>query len=375
MSVAPPGLTRRPARPDVLAAPSSRAGTHPGLRTEPWRDWAVLAVLNHGQLLAVGGLRPGWPWLLLNALPLGLTLAIGTLTVLHDAGHRRFARAEWPNVLAVQTSVPLGLWVGHWTLKHRVHHRVSQVYPLDESTRSSSLLRLHPATPLRPVHRYQHLYAWALYGLAWVGELRSQLTYLRTGSVAGTDTPRGLARVRSFLSEKALCAVVLTPYALLSGPGRFAVYLLTAMTFGSVFAAVVLVVGHVNIGLAPTTQAPTGREWSGHLVRTTASFSTSNTAVRWLTGGMTHHLAHHLRPVAARRELPALHRTLVPQVAAAAHTPQVDYPTLTSAIRSHFQRLRELGRPARSLDVHVANAAQKAAPDVRPGVTPGTTSA
>lgn len=87
----------------------------------------------------------------------------------------------------MQTSVPLGPWVGHWTLKHRVH-RVSQVYPLDESTRSSNLLRLHPAVALRPVDRHQHLYAWALYGLAWAGELHSQLTHLRR-SAAGYDPP------------------------------------------------------------------------------------------------------------------------------------------------------------------------------------------
>lgn len=375
MTITPLQRIRRPDRADVPAA-APRAGIGPGSRAEPWRDWAVLALLNHGQLLVVASLRPGWPWLLLAALPLGGTLAIGTLTVLHDAGHRRFARAEWPNVLAVQTSVPLGLWVGHWTLKHRVHHRVSQVYPLDEATRSSSLLRLHPAVEPRPIHRYQHLYAWALYGLAWAGELRSQLTYLRTGSVSGTDTPRGPARVRSFLTEKALCALVLTPYTLIAGAGRLAVYLLIAMTFGSVLAAVVLVVGHINVGLEPTSEAPTGREWPGHLVRTTASFSTSNTAVRWLTGGMTHHLAHHLRPVAARRELPALHRSLVPQVAAAAGERQVDYPTLTSATRSHFQRLRELGRPARTSRPAVADAAaQNRAGGVCAGATTGVTGA
>lgn len=341
------GLGRRPAPPaddPVRARSSSGTGLSP--RGEPWRDWAVLAVLNHAQLLAVAVLRPGWPWLLLAALPLAATLAVGTLTVLHDAGHRRFARAEWPNVLAVQTAVPLGLWVGHWALKHRVHHRAAQVYPLDESTRSSALVRLHPAVALRPIHRYQHVYAWVLYGLAWAGELRSQLTYLRTGSVAGTDTPSGSARLRSFLTEKALCALVLTPYVLAAGAGRLAVYLVVAMTLGSVLAAVVLVVGHINVGLEPTTEAPTGREWAAHLVRTTASFNTGSTAVRWLTGGMTHHLAHHLRPVAPRHELPALHRTVVLEATLATGLLQVEYPTLISATRSHWRRLRELGLPA-----------------------------
>lgn len=347
MTAAFVGVSRRPAtrgagRRRVL----SKAWRASGSRAEPWRDWAFLAVLNHTQLLVVAVFQPRWPWLLLAALPLGVTLAIGTLTVLHDAGHRRFARAEWPNVLAVQTAVPLGLWVGHWTLKHRVHHRVSQVYPLDESTRSSALLRMHPAVPLRPVHRYQHVYAWVLYGLAWAGELRSQLTYLRTGSVAGTETPGRRVRWRSFLTEKTLCGLVLAPYGMLAGAGWLAVLMLAAMTVGSVVAAVVLVVGHINEGLESPTEAPTGPQWSAHLVRTTASFRTGSTAVRWMTGGMTHHLAHHLRPVAARHELPALHRTVVLEVSVATGVPQVEYPTLISAVCSHRRRLQELGRAA-----------------------------
>jgi linoleoyl-CoA desaturase len=313
-------------------------------RGESWRDWAAIAVLNHAQLLVVALLRPEWPWLLVAAVPLSVTLAIGTLTVLHDAGHRRFSRREWPNVFATQTSVPLGLWVGHWTLKHRVHHRASQVYPVDEATRSG-LVRMHPAVPLRSFHRYQHIYAWFLYGLAWVGELNSQLTYLWNGYVAGTETPGRAARLKSFLIEKAFCGLMLLPYILLMGVGSLAVYLVTAMSLGSVLAAIVLVVGHINEGLEPPTEVPSQREWSKHLVRTTASFNTGSRPVRWLTGGMTHHLAHHLRPVAPRHELPVLHDTVVQDVVASSGLPLVEYQTLTRATLSHGRRLRELGRP------------------------------
>lgn len=346
------GTVRPTAGPAAGEAPSrSRQGrlrlARPAAgRVEPWRDWAVLAVVNNGVLLVVALTRPAWPWLLLAGLPLGLGLATATLTVLHDAGHRRFSRRAWPNVLAVQTAAPLGLWVAHWTLKHRVHHRVTQLYPVDESTRSSSMVRLHPSAPWRPVHRFQHLYTWPLYGLAWAGELRSQLTYLRTGVVTGSDTPGAGRRLASFTVEKALCLVVLAPYIWLLGVGRLALLLLTAMTVGSVLAALVLVVGHINIGLDPPSSAPQPGEWLTHLVRTTASFSTTSPTARWLTGGMTHHLAHHLRPVAPRRDLPGLHATTVAAAVAASGAPQVEYPTLVSAVRGHWRRLKELGLPA-----------------------------
>jgi len=304
-----------------------------------------LTLVNHGLLLIVALAAPSPGWLLVAVAALGLGLATATLTVLHDAGHRRLSSRTWLNVLAVQTAAPIGLWVAHWTLKHRVHHRVTQVYPLDDATRSSGLVRLHPSAPRRPIHRLQHLYAWALYGLAWVGELRSQLSYVRSGVLAGIDTPNRTERASSFVVEKGVCALMLAPYAVLMGAGRLAVLLAAAMTIGSAIAAVVLVVGHINSGLSPTSQAPQGRQaWAAHLVRTSASFSTENRVTRWLTGGMTHHLAHHLRATASRSELPTLHKTTVAQVAATAGVAVVEYPTLRSAVHGHWRMLRALGR-------------------------------
>lgn len=331
---------------DPAASTSSKRSWRDAARIEPWRDWAILTVVNHALLLALAITRPGLPWLLLAAVPLGLTLSIATLTVLHDAGHRRLSHHLVLNVLAVQTAAPIGLWVGHWTLKHRVHHRVTSVYPLDDSTRASGLVRLHPRAPRRPVHRFQHVYAWLLYGLAWVGELRSQLTYLRTGAMSETRSPAGPRRLASFAIEKAICLAVLMPYGLLMGFGPLALLLVTAMTFGSAVAAVVLVVGHINSGLSPSLTAPEGRDaWHAHLVRTSASFSTNSRVVRWVTGGMTHHLAHHLRATAPRAELPALHVTKVAEIVAASGEALVEYPTFASAVRGHWRALRDLGAP------------------------------
>jgi linoleoyl-CoA desaturase len=290
--------------------------------------------------------RPSWPWLLLLAIPLGVTLSTATLTVLHDAGHRRLSRRTWPNVLAVQTAAPVGLWVGHWTLKHRVHHRVTQVYPLDDATRSSGIVRLHPGAPLWRVHRYQHVYAWAMYTLAWLGELRSQVTFVRTGVIAGIDAPPFVRRLGSFVLEKGLCVLFLAPYGVLLGVGHLALLLVAAMTVGSICAAVINVVGHINVGLVPTSTAPRGSEWSAHIVRTTASFSLESRAMRWLTGGLTHHLAHHLRPIAPRADLPTLHNTLVMDIAKTAGVPVTVYPNLSTAVRGHLRTLRVLGEPA-----------------------------
>jgi linoleoyl-CoA desaturase len=309
---------------------------------EPWRDAVAIGALNQGVLLLAVALRPGWGMSALLGAALAVGLATGTLTVLHDAGHRMLSRSAWPNVLAVQLAVPAGLWVGQWTLKHRVHHKLSQVYPIDESTRSSSLLRLHREAPLRSIHRHQHVYAWGLYSLAWVGEVRSQLSYLRTGVIAGSATPDAARRMHSFLTEKLLWLLVLTPYVRALGFGRMAVILTVAMSFGSLIAAVVVAVGHINLGLVAEPGLP-GARWTEHLIRTTASFSTGSRLTRWWTGGMTHHLAHHLRPGASRSQLPTLHATTVRQLVTDTGLPLSEYPTFRAAVLAHHHRLRELG--------------------------------
>jgi linoleoyl-CoA desaturase len=314
-------------------------------RVEPWRDWAILAVVIHGILLATAIASPGFGWIFLIAIPLGLILSTAVLTVEHDAGHRRFGKGLWPNIFATQTAAPVGLWVVHWTKKHQVHHKVTQVYPLDDATRASGLVRLHPSAPYWHVHRFQHLYAWFLYGLAWAGELRSQVNYMRTGELAGVTPPPHRERVRSFALEKLICGLVLLPYIIILGPAKLAFLMLIAMTVASMFAAVVLSVGHIAEGLTPGSTAPRGREeWEANLVRTSASFNTKSHTLHWITGGLTHHLAHHLRAGVSREDLKTVHQNEVVEAARASGIEQVEYPTLTSAVIGHRNQLRALGR-------------------------------
>jgi linoleoyl-CoA desaturase len=111
------------------------------------------------------------------------------------------------------------------------------------------------------------------------------------------------------------------------------------------FAAVILSVGHISEDLTPGDVAPQGRmEWEANLVRTSASFNTKSHLLHWITGGLTHHLAHHLRAGVSREELKSVHETDVVEAAAASGYEQIEYPTLTRAVISHRNQLRNLGR-------------------------------
>lgn len=209
-------------------------------------------------------------------------------------------------------------------------------------------MRFHPSAPLRAGHRLQHYYVWPLYVLAWIGELNSQLRYLVTGRVADISTPSGGVRCRSFLVEKAIWLCVMAPYAVLVGSWRLAVLVVTATSLGGFVTVVVLVVGHVNTGLVLDEASPvasaSAEARTARLVRTTASFGTSSLLLRWLTGGMTHHLAHHVFPAACRHQLPGLHHDMVVNVARAGVREPVVFGGLSEAVIGHWRALRSLGR-------------------------------
>jgi fatty acid desaturase len=193
------------------------------------------------------------------------------------------------------------------------------------------------------MHRYQHIYIIVGYAIYWLSEIASQVRYVMTGSMPySQDSSKASRRAMLFLSEKAMCAVVLLPYFLIGGGGwRIIWLLLIAGTLGSIYAGLVVGVGHINIGLNPTEQPPNGAKWIGYVLSSTASFSVDNRVAGWLTGGLTLHAAHHLRPLACRRELRSLHSELKRQ----SMTGQalIEFASFARALSGHFAALRLWG--------------------------------
>lgn len=309
-------------------------------RVEAYRDWLAIAAVNHTLMtvLAVVDL----PLAAVGALGLlmGVGFAMAAVTVLHNAGHHRYSRSHWPNALAVHTAAPMGMWVRHWTFKHVVHHRLPAAFPDDSFTDTSGWLRVHPLAPSHDVHRFQHWYAWGLYTLAWPIEIISQLRYLVAGDVPGLGRPLGASRrVASYLLEKGASALILSCYLNLPHGSRLLVALPLAVVVAGLIVTTLVAVGHINVGLGYPLPEKSGIDWRRYVIATTASFGTRSRALAWFTGSLTHHLAHHLRPVASRHELRSVHARL------AEDPDTVEFPSLAAAVRGHWVALRALGDP------------------------------
>ncbi len=84
-------------------------------------------------------------------------------------------------------------------------------------------------------------------------------------------------------------------------------------------------------------------EWAVHQVRTTANFATNNKIISWFVGGLNFQIEHHLFPRVSHVHYPALSK-IVQKVCELHGMPYHQFPTMSSAIASHFRFMKHLGK-------------------------------
>ena len=107
------------------------------------------------------------PWMyLVLCLVMGLGTAGIGLSVMHDANHGAYSSKKWINDMMGYSLNFVGANAFNWKIQHNVlHHTYTNIYEVDEDISPRGALRMSPDSPWKPVHRFQHFYAWFLYGL------------------------------------------------------------------------------------------------------------------------------------------------------------------------------------------------------------------
>jgi linoleoyl-CoA desaturase len=299
--------------------------------------------------------------ILLGGLPplalLGLTMLMGVgmaglgFAVAHDALHGAYSDKAWVNRLAGYTFDLLGANGYMWRMTHNiVHHTYTNIHGVDGDLEVSPYLRLSPRSPYRPIHRYQHWYAFAAYSLStliWV-TIKDFGYFLRKdgGPYHSERHPR--REVVTLLVSKAgyyawslAVPILVLPVAWWQVVlGWLTMHLTAGLILGIVFQ-----LAHVVEETAyPLPDACGNMEhaWMVHELETTANFARGNRLLTWYVGGLNHQIEHHLFPKVCSIHYPAI-STIVRDVALANGMPYHEHPTLLSAIRSHLRVLRRLG--------------------------------
>lgn len=304
-----------------------------------WGSWTALVFIP---LPIIGRLA--------FAVILGASLAHGLLLG-HNANHGAMFSSAWAGRLA--SFVMSGMAVSAPTYRQR-HTRRHHSHRDDTSLADdlvSTLMRFSPQHPLRPHHRFQHIYVWPAIAIYYVNIWFVDLRFLFTGRDGRQqiETP-SFRRALIFVPPKLIVTGILVgvPLARLSLISVLAMGAL-AMTVAGVTTGVLNLIGHASElnrvpDLDPRVSPADARVL--RILAVAADLSPDRRFTRWFLG-QAHgvHVAHHLWP---RLSPHALYPATVSlrQSCAELGLEYHSYPSVSAGVLSVVRYLKEMGRPA-----------------------------
>jgi linoleoyl-CoA desaturase len=308
---------------------------------------AGLAVLT-GSWIVLYALRPdSWAFVALY-LAGGLAQTFLLLNIAHDSNHNAISSVPSVNKLLNYVFDVCGISSYMWRiLHHRGHHSCINLHGEDDALTGRGIFRFTPHEPRASFHRFQHIYAlffYALFSLDYV--------FLRDFECFFFPSHEYLKRTRHAAREYAI---------LLAGKAFYLTYMLilpvTVLGKSFLLVGVAFLLVHLIVGLTvslvfqtthtiDSTYFPSDRsEFDNgvyHIFATTADYATTSPLVSWLTGGLNHHVIHHLCPHVCHTHYAPLTR-IVKKTAEEFGVPYRQHPTMTRAILHHLLLLKQLG--------------------------------
>lgn len=294
------------------------------------------------------------PWLIISSyLLMGFGMAGIGLSVMHDANHRSYSKHDWVNKLLSYSLNLVGGFYPNWQQQHNImHHGYTNIEGHDEDIDPGNILRFSPNSELKKHHRYQHLYAWFLYGLMTLTwsidkDIKQLFGYFKEGIVLSKDKSRRQLVVELFVSKIIFYAYALAlPIIFLPIAWWAVVLLYLLMHFIAGFSlAVIFQTAHVmpaNEYPLPDVNGNIENNWAIHQLHTTSNYASKNKILSWLVGSLNFQVEHHLFPTICHVHYPKL-ATIVRRTAEEYNLPYHVQPTFGRAIREHYKMLKKLG--------------------------------
>ena len=326
----------------------SEGNISPKANRAMWIKIAVGLGVLAGSWITLFALKPdSWRFVglyLLNAIAQTFLL----LNIAHDSNHNAISSSRSVNKAMNYVFDLCGISSYMWRiLHHRGHHSCINLHGEDDALTGRGILRFTPYEPRAPLQRFQHLYAlllYAVFSLDYVFVRDFECFFFPSHDyLRGTKHP--LREYVILFASKAfyLTYMLVLPVVL---PGKSP--LLVGLSF---------LLAHLIIGLSvalvfqtthcvDSTYFPRSRDEFDngiyHIFATTADYATTRPLVGWLTGGLNHHIAHHLCPFVCHTHYAALTR-IVKATAEEFGVPYRQHPTMRVAIKHHLLLLKQLG--------------------------------
>lgn len=299
-----------------------------------------------------------WVMLVL-AIALGMTCAFIGFNICHDAVHGSFAADSKTNKALSLCFHLIGGNPYVWSLSHNVvHHTYTNIPGHDEDLEiAPGLVRIHHEEPNKKIYRFQHYYAFLLYGLAslsWV--LRKD--YVKffqkdIGKTASGKHPRKEYFNLFFYKAVYYALFIVLPLCVLSITwwqfliGFLVMHYFEGLVLGLVFQ-LAHIVEHAEFP-EPNEDGNIEESWAVHQMQTTANFSCNSPVATFLCGGLNFQIEHHLFPKICHIHYPEISK-IVKATAADHGIHYIENKTFWTALQSHYRVLRKYGKEEFTLE-------------------------
>jgi linoleoyl-CoA desaturase len=303
----------------------------------------MIAGVGSGSLLVFYGL-----WFLMGVGMVGIGCSI-----MHDSNHGSYSTNKSLNKYLGKIIALVGGYEVTWKIQHNIlHHTYTNIEGLDDDIDAGIFLRFSPHSKKYFMHRFQHLYAWLLYGLltlqwATIKDFRQVYDYHK----------RDLLKKEKLTLRQAM--VQLTIYKLL----YYAYIMVLPIMLGIAWQHVLVgfLIMHFTAGLLlscifqlahvleecefplPSDERKMENNWAVHQVLNTANFSPRSKVLSWFIGGLNRQIEHHLFPHICHIHYKKI-AVIVKQEAIAHGLPYQEAPTFLHALVNHAKMLKKLGK-------------------------------
>jgi linoleoyl-CoA desaturase len=293
--------------------------------------------------------------LLVTIMSIGLS-GIG-LSVMHDANHGAYSKRKWINTALGYSLDLVGANSFTWKIQHNVlHHTFTNVHDEDEDISTRGVLRLSPHSEWKKAHKFQHLYAWFLYGLmtmAWmvVKDFVRLVKYHKNGLAKKSKASITQEWIILICTKIVYVSYIfIIPLVFTTLPWwQIVIGIFTMHYIAGFVLAIIFQPAHVIDGTEfplPDSDNALENNWAIHQLLTTTNFGNKSKWFSWYVGGLNFQIEHHLFPSVCHVHYRKISR-IVQETAAEFKIPYKNASSFLQALKGHAKLLRHLGtKPA-----------------------------
>lgn len=318
------------------------------------KTFAIMAMYLAPYAVLVSGAVTSNLWLLYGTWAMmGVGMVGVGCSIMHDSNHGSYSKNKVLNTILGRVITLVGGYHVTWKIQHNIlHHTYTNIEGLDHDIDAGALLRFSPNSKWYKMHRFQHLYAWFLYGLltlqwATIKDFRQVKEYDKLDLLK-----KEKKTLKSALTEVTIykiayyIMIMIIPIFVTGIPWYHVVAGFVLMHFIAGLAlSAIFQLAHVMEECEfpnPNDERKMANNWAVHQVLNTANFSPDSKVLSWFIGGLNRQIEHHLFPHICHIHYKKL-AVIVKQTAQEYGLPYYEQQTFVGALLHHGKMLKKLG--------------------------------